>query len=42
MGWNLDDGLIEVYFNTALADNGQPCIVMEYDISPRYGFDKLM
>ena len=42
IGWNLDDGLIEVYFNTALADNGQPCIVMEYDISPRYGFDKLM
>lgn len=42
MGWNLDDGLIEVYFNTALADNGQPCIVVEYDISPRYDFDKLM
>ena len=42
MGWNLDDGLIEVYFNTALADNDEPCIVMEYDISPRYGLDKLM
>lgn len=42
IGWNLDDGLIEVEFNTALADNDEPCIVIDYDISPKYGFDKLM
>ena len=42
MGWNLDEGLIEVEYNTALADNDEPCIVIDYDISPRYEFDKLM
>ena len=42
MGWNLDKGLIEVRYDTALADNDEPCIVINYDISPRYEFDKLM
>lgn len=42
MGWNLDEGLIEVKYDTALADNDEPCIVINYDISPRYDFDKLM
>lgn len=42
LGWNLDNGLIEIEFNTALAEDGEPCLVLDYDISPRYGYDKLM
>lgn len=41
LGWNIDRGFIEVDFNTCLADNDEPCIVVEYSESPYYEFDKL-
>ena len=42
MGWNLDQGLIELTFDTCLAENDEPCVVIDYSIGPRYDFDKLM
>ncbi len=42
LGWNLDNGLIEPTFSTCLAENDEPCIVIDYAISPKYDFDKLM
>lgn len=42
LGWNLDDGLIEMNISTCLTDDDQPCIVLDYNIAPRYEFDKLM
>ena len=42
LGWNLDQGLMEPTFSTCLADNGQPCIVIDFTVAPRYDFDKLM
>ena len=42
LGWNLDDGLIELDISTCLAENDEPCIVIDYRIRPRYEFDKLM
>ena len=42
LGWNLDDGPIELSFDTCLADNDEPCIVIDYMVAPRYEFDKLM
>ena len=42
LGWNLDDGLIELDIDTCLAENDEPCIVINYKIAPRYEFDKLM
>ena len=42
LGWNLNDGLIELNVHTCLAENDQPCIVLDYNIAPRYEFDKLM
>lgn len=41
IGWNIDKGFIEVDFNTCLADNDEPCIVVEFSESPYYDFDKL-
>ena len=41
LGWEIDDGLLEVYFDTCLADNDEPCIVLNYNIYPKYGYDKL-
>lgn len=42
LGWNLDDGLIDVDFSSQIADDGTPCIVVDYRIAPRYDFCKLM
>lgn len=42
LGWNLDDGLINLRFSSQIADDGNPCIVVDYLIAPRYGFERLM
>lgn len=40
-GWNVDDGLIKIYFTSTLADNGLPCLALHFDNLPRYGYDRL-
>lgn len=42
LGWNLDDGLIDLDFSSQLTDDGRPCIVVDYCVAPRYDFSKLM
>lgn len=42
LGWNTDDGLIDIYFSSQLADNGDPCIVIDFDVPPRYNYDRLV
>lgn len=41
LGWNLDNGLLDIDFDTCIADNDEPCIVIDYIIPPKYDFDKL-
>lgn len=41
LGWNIDDGLIEIDFSSQIADNGKPCVVVNYSVAPRYGYSKL-
>ena len=41
LGWSVDKGLIEIDFTSKIADNGKPCIVLDYINAPYYGFDKL-
>ena len=42
IGWNMEDGLIEIRpISTMIADNGKPCIVLEFTKHPRYEFNKL-
>lgn len=41
LGWNLKDGLIELDYGTCLAENDEPCIVIDYNIAPKYDFDKM-
>ena len=41
LGWNIDSGLIEPDFSTQLADDDQPCIVLSYNVEPRYDFRRL-
>lgn len=42
LGWNLDNGLIEPRFDTCLAENDEPCVVIDFYVQPKYDFDKLM
>lgn len=36
LGWNVDDGEIEFYYSYAGADNGDPCMVVDYNIKPQF------
>lgn len=42
LGWNIDDGLVGLYFSSQIAEDGRPCLVINYRIAPRYDFRKLM
>ena len=42
LGWNLDEGLLDLDFGSQISDDGRPCIVINYNIAPRYDFSKLM
>ena len=38
IGWNLDDGLIDIQFSSMLADDGIPTLVLNYNVAPRYEY----
>lgn len=40
LGWRIDDGRIEIEFSSQLAEDGTPCLVMLYNVAPKYDFDK--
>lgn len=40
VGWNLDDGEIEVEFSSHIAADGTPCLVIMYNVAPDYKYYK--
>lgn len=36
LGWDLDKGLIEISFSTTLTEQEEPCLVLNYEVSPKY------
>ena len=38
LGWNLDDGLVEIYYSSHLATDGRPCLAINYTKPPKYGY----
>lgn len=40
LGWNVDGGRIKVDFSYMGADDGTPCAVINYETSPKWGFNK--
>lgn len=42
LGWNVNDGLIGFEFSSQLAEDETPCLVIGYQVAPRYDFRKLM
>lgn len=41
LGWNMDDGLLELDFSTQLSDDDRPCIVINYSPAPKYDYYKI-
>lgn len=42
LGWKLDDGQIEIDFDSHISDDGRPCLVVDYNVAPKYGYDRFM
>lgn len=42
MGWNSDMGLLEVNLSAQVADDGNPCLVLDFNKAPRYDFDRFV
>jgi len=40
LGWNIDHGYIELSFSSQLADEGTPCLVIDYRVAPRYEYNR--
>lgn len=38
-GWNINDGTLDILFDTKLSDNGEPCIVITYYSEPKSRYD---
>jgi len=39
LGWHIDDGQIKFNFSSQLAEGGVPCLVVDYDLSPKFKYD---
>lgn len=42
LGWNIDSGTIDMDFGSQIAEDGTPCIVVNYNVAPKYDYSKLM
>ncbi len=42
LGWNLDGGLLEIYPSAQLDSDGTPCLVITFNIEPKYEFDRFL
>lgn len=40
LGWNLDNGLVELEFTPLFTEKMEPCVGIDYSISPKYDYDK--
>lgn len=39
LGWNIDNGYIDLKFSSQLAADGTPCLVVDYKVAPQYNYD---
>ncbi len=40
LGWNIDKGYIDLDFSSQLSADGQPCLVVSFNIPPKYDYYK--
>ena len=42
LGWNIDDGQIDIDFSSQLAQDGTPCLVIGYNVAPKHNYSKFL
>lgn len=42
LGWNIEQGLIEMDYSTQTAADGRPCLVLDFVKTPTYDYDKFL
>lgn len=42
LGWVFDGDMVEIEFNTCLSEDDAPCLVIDYSIEPKHGYQKLI
>lgn len=42
VGWNIDNGYVEMNFSSQLAADGTPCLVVDYLVGPEYDYRRKM
>ena len=40
LGWNLDNGLVELEFTPLFTEKMEPCVGIDYSVSPKYDYNK--
>lgn len=40
LGWRIDRGFIEPHFSSHLADDGTPCVVLNYEVAPQHDYSR--
>lgn len=38
LGWDIDNGLLSMRFDSVLSSDGIPCLVIDYEVSPKYQY----
>lgn len=41
LGWSMDSGLVRVSFSSQLSNRNKPCLVLDYQVAPRYDYNRL-
>lgn len=42
IGWNIDNGMLEIFITAVKDEKGRPCLVLDYNVAPKYDYSKLM
>ena len=42
LGWNFDDGELKVEYSSIIDTDGTPCLVMSFNVAPKYDFFKIV
>ena len=40
LGWNVVNGMIDIHFSSQIAEDGTPCIVIDYSVAPNRNFNR--
>ena len=42
LGWNIENGIIKIDFSYQPADDDTPCLVLSYNVAPKYNYNRIL